>query len=177
MAEEIVSIDTKKNRSEIASTLRTIADQLDGGDTIDLDIDDQSAVLAVVDEMEFELEIERENDGKEIELEIEIEWEDPGEAAAGDENAAEVDSAEVDDDTESVPSTVDDDEREMASQGEFQLFKDRADEWRWRLVHRNGNIIATSGEGYTTKRNANKGLTSLLKNAPGAEVTEVDESS
>ena len=52
----------------------------------------------------------------------------------------------------------------------FQLFQDRAGEWRWRLVHRNGNIIATSGEGYTRRHNAEKGLRSVVANAPDAEV-------
>ena len=46
----------------------------------------------------------------------------------------------------------------------------RPHEHRWRLVHRNGNIIATSGEGYTTKANALKGARSVMEPAPGAEV-------
>ena len=57
----------------------------------------------------------------------------------------------------------------------FQLFQDRAGEWRWRLVHRNGNIIATSGEGYTRRHNAEKGLRSVVANAPEAEVELEDE--
>ena len=56
----------------------------------------------------------------------------------------------------------------------FELFRDRADEWRWRLRHRNGNVIATSGEGYTRKHNARKGLRSVIANAPGADVSETD---
>ncbi|PSP98321.1 hypothetical protein BRC89_08300 [Halobacteriales archaeon QS_4_70_19] len=39
-------------------------------------------------------------------------------------------------------------------QARFELFRDRADEWRWRLRHRNGNVIATSGEGYTQAQRA-----------------------
>ena len=54
----------------------------------------------------------------------------------------------------------------------FEVFRDRGDEWRWRLRHRSGNIIATSGEGYTRKHNAWKGLRSVVRNAPGAELTE-----
>jgi uncharacterized protein YegP (UPF0339 family) len=30
----------------------------------------------------------------------------------------------------------------------------RSERWRWRLVSRNGNVIATSGEGYTDKKMA-----------------------
>lgn len=33
----------------------------------------------------------------------------------------------------------------------FQLFKDKAGEWRWRIVHDNGNIMADSSEGYKNK--------------------------
>ena len=28
------------------------------------------------------------------------------------------------------------------------IYRDKADEWRWRLVHQNGNTLADSGEGY-----------------------------
>ena len=57
----------------------------------------------------------------------------------------------------------------------FELFEDRGGEWRWRLRHRNGNIIATSGEGYTRKHNAKKGLRSVVRNAPGAAHAEQSE--
>jgi len=30
----------------------------------------------------------------------------------------------------------------------FQVYRDAADEWRWRLLAANGKIVATSGEGY-----------------------------
>lgn len=36
----------------------------------------------------------------------------------------------------------------------FRVFKDKAGQWRWRLVARNGKIIADSGEGYTRERDA-----------------------
>ena len=32
----------------------------------------------------------------------------------------------------------------------FELYKDKAAEWRWRLKHSNGNIIAASSEGYSS---------------------------
>jgi len=56
----------------------------------------------------------------------------------------------------------------------FELFQDDADEWRWRLRHANGNIIADSGEGYTTKANAKKGIRSVQTNAPDATVEEIE---
>ena len=56
----------------------------------------------------------------------------------------------------------------------FELYEDRAGEWRWRLRHDNGNVIADSGEGYTTKANAKTGLRSVKRNAPAAPIEEVD---
>jgi uncharacterized protein YegP (UPF0339 family) len=54
------------------------------------------------------------------------------------------------------------------SQARFELYEDTGGEWRWRLRHRNGNLIASSGEGYTRKHNAQKGMASVRRNALGA---------
>jgi len=56
------------------------------------------------------------------------------------------------------------------SKATFELYQDRADEWRWRLVHDNGNVIADSGEGYDRKAGARTGIESVKQNAPGAAV-------
>ena len=58
------------------------------------------------------------------------------------------------------------------SRARFELYRDRAGKWRWRLVHHNGNIIADGGGGYARKANARKGLESVKRNAPGALVLE-----
>ena len=55
-------------------------------------------------------------------------------------------------------------------QATFEVYKDKADEWRWRLRHRNGNILADSGEGYARRKDAINGLESVQRNAPDAEV-------
>ena len=55
----------------------------------------------------------------------------------------------------------------------FELYKDKVGEFRWRLRHQNGEIIA-SGEGYTTKANALNGIESVKKNAPDANIEEID---
>ncbi|WP_049915784.1 HVO_2922 family protein [Haloferax mucosum] len=54
----------------------------------------------------------------------------------------------------------------------FELYADARDEWRWRLVHDNGNIIADSGEGYASKQGAQRGIESVKENAPEAPVVE-----
>ena len=55
----------------------------------------------------------------------------------------------------------------------FELYKDKSGEFRWRLVHQNGQIIADSSEGYTTKDNAENGINSVKVNAPGAPIEDL----
>lgn len=57
----------------------------------------------------------------------------------------------------------------------FELYEDQQGEFRWRLVHANGNIIADSGEGYATRQKARQGIDSVKENAPDATVESVDE--
>ncbi len=54
----------------------------------------------------------------------------------------------------------------------FELYRDKAGEYRWRLRHENGNIIADSGQGYTTKDNAKNGIDSVKENSPDARVED-----
>lgn len=51
----------------------------------------------------------------------------------------------------------------------FEVYTDKAGEFRFRLKAKNGEIIAT-GEGYKTKANCLNGIESIKKNAPDAEV-------
>ena len=53
----------------------------------------------------------------------------------------------------------------------FEVYKDKAGEFRFRLKAGNGQIIAV-GEGYTTRANCINGIESVKKNAPDAEVVE-----
>lgn len=56
----------------------------------------------------------------------------------------------------------------------FEVYKDKADEFRFRLKATNGQIIAAS-EGYTTKASCLNGIESVKKNAPDAEIVKVDD--
>lgn len=51
----------------------------------------------------------------------------------------------------------------------FQVYVDKAGEYRFRLKATNGEIIATS-EGYKAKASCINGIESIKKNAPEAEV-------
>ena len=51
----------------------------------------------------------------------------------------------------------------------FEIYKDKAGEFRFRLKARNGEVIAT-GEGYSSKAGCSNGIESIRKNAPEATV-------
>jgi uncharacterized protein YegP (UPF0339 family) len=53
----------------------------------------------------------------------------------------------------------------------FEIYEDAGEEWRWRLRHRNGRILADSGEGYASRSGAEAGINSVKRNAPNAGVT------
>jgi uncharacterized protein YegP (UPF0339 family) len=51
----------------------------------------------------------------------------------------------------------------------FEMYQDKAGEFRFRLKATNGQVIATS-EGYKAKESCLNGIASVQKNAPEAEV-------
>jgi uncharacterized protein YegP (UPF0339 family) len=59
----------------------------------------------------------------------------------------------------------------------FEMFRDTAGEWRWRLIHENGNILADSGEGYASRSKARQGLDSVRSNAAEAALDDLDDES
>ena len=54
------------------------------------------------------------------------------------------------------------------------MYQDSTDEWRWRLVVSNGNIIADSGEGYSSKQGVERGIRSVKRSAPDAQIIVSD---
>ena len=61
---------------------------------------------------------------------------------------------------------------EPAKPGAFEIYKDEAGEFRFRLKACNGQVIAVS-EGYTTKAACINGVESVQRSSCGAEVKEV----
>ena len=53
----------------------------------------------------------------------------------------------------------------------FELYEDRRGAYRFRLKSRNGKTIAVS-EGYTSKAACEKGIESVRRNAPAAEIEQ-----
>jgi uncharacterized protein len=58
--------------------------------------------------------------------------------------------------------------------GKFELYKDKAGKFRFRLKAGNGEIIAT-GEAYESKASAKNGIASVQKNAADAKVEDLTE--
>ena len=60
---------------------------------------------------------------------------------------------------------------ETLTHPKFEMYQDKAGDYRFRLKARNGEIIATS-ENYESKKSCENGIASVQKNAPEAEVEE-----
>jgi len=56
----------------------------------------------------------------------------------------------------------------------FEIYEDEGGEWRWRLRHRNGNVMADSGQGYTERNDAEAAIHGVKRNAPNADVEAVE---
>lgn len=63
---------------------------------------------------------------------------------------------------------------ETVTNPKFEVYTDKAGEFRFRLKARNGEIIATS-EGYKAKASCMNGIESVRKNAPEAPVMDEEE--
>src|SRR5699024_1801130 len=153
MADEtLFESERQRSRADIAGVLKSLATALENDGPVTLEDGERSVRIEPPEQPLFEIEVERDSEKRSVELELE--WDERDEE---DENAsAAVESEPVKSDGESTAEPA-------HSLGRFEVFQDRASEWRWRLVHRNGNIIATSGEGYTSKQNALKGMRSVMK--------------
>lgn len=168
MGTKLISYDANVPGTAVGETFRWLAEQFDRTEAVALADDTETVSLGLSESVRLELEGERDGEGG-VELRVSVTW--PSDAVersdgdGSDEFAAALSSA-VDRSDTAAPEPA-------ASQATFELYEDRADEWRWRLVHRNGNIIADGGEGYTSKQNARKGIRSVKTNAAGAEVIEL----
>ncbi len=60
---------------------------------------------------------------------------------------------------------------ETVTNPKFEVYVDKAGEFRFRLKARNGEIIAT-GEGYKAKASCLNGIDSIRRTAPDAEITK-----
>ena len=140
--ETIHESERKRSRRGIASYFQRLARALGRGERVPID-EEQTVTVDPPADTDLEVDVEREGDT--VSVELEMAWEE----------------AEGDVETEVV-----------ASKATFEVYEDSAEQWRWRLKHRNGNVIADSSEGYASKQKAKQGLDSVRSNAPGAYVED-----
>ncbi|MFB6177909.1 MAG: amphi-Trp domain-containing protein [Halobaculum sp.] len=79
MTEEVLfETETSQTRSEIAESLRTVADKLDAGETLTLSAGSDSVSLDVPERATFEVKAEREGgpSNPELSVEFELEWDE-----------------------------------------------------------------------------------------------------
>jgi hypothetical protein len=55
----------------------------------------------------------------------------------------------------------------------FEIYPDKKDEYRWRLVSSNGQTIASSGEAFASKANARRAAENVKENAGKADIVDV----
>jgi len=95
MPEEVLfESETEQTREEIASYLRQVADNLDGGDAISLKAGTESVTLDPPSTPTFEVKAEREGpaDGPgELSIEFELEWDENGGEGNGNGGQLEID--------------------------------------------------------------------------------------
>ena len=73
------------------------------------------------------------------------------------------------------PSPESDDDGQSARRtSRFEVYRDRAGQWRWRLVHWNGNIIADSGEGYASRYNAVRAARGVMRATADARIEHLE---
>jgi amphi-Trp domain-containing protein len=141
--ETVHESERSRSRQALATYFRRIARALGRGEPVPVD---DAGTVTVDPPADPDMEVEIEREGDTVALELEVEWTE-------EEGDVDLDAA--------------------ASKATFEIYEDAADEWRWRLVHDNGNIIADGGGGYSDRRDAENGLESVKRNAPGAHVVDL----
>lgn len=57
---------------------------------------------------------------------------------------------------------------------EFEYYRDKKDEWRWRLVASNNKVVADSGEGYESENAVKEAIGRIRGGAAMATVVKAD---
>ncbi len=65
--------------------------------------------------------------------------------------------------------------KDAATKLKFETYEDAKNEYRWRLKATNGQIIASSGQGYKDKRDCEHAIDVIKKGAEKAKVEEASE--
>ena len=68
--------------------------------------------------------------------------------------------------------SVRDKERECTTMAKFEIYKDTAKQHRWRLRSANNQVIASSGESFTTKDGCKNGIAAVKRDSPTASTED-----
>jgi uncharacterized protein len=63
--------------------------------------------------------------------------------------------------------------RKPIKTGKFEVYKDKAGEYRFRLKAANGEVIATTSEGYRSKKSCMNGIQSVKKNVLKPKIVDL----
>ncbi|MGP0068731.1 MAG: YegP family protein [Isosphaeraceae bacterium] len=75
-------------------------------------------------------------------------------------------------DNRDCKNAIDRIKKDAATRLKFETYEDKAKEHRWRLKATNGQVIATSGQGYKDKRDCEHAIDVIKKGAEKAKVAE-----
>ncbi|WP_254528038.1 amphi-Trp domain-containing protein [Natrinema gelatinilyticum] len=176
------------DREEFAADLRELATAFEDGRPVRLDSDDRVASIILPQRVTVAVGAARDPTATPslAKLELDLEWDDVegssiqiADRDATDETA-EADEPTVIDVTAETAAVEQSDAGETDRTSEagrtsrFEVYEDNAGEWRWRLVHWNGNIVADSGEGYVSRSNAERAARSVIRSASTATIERRD---
>ncbi|SEH16608.1 amphi-Trp domain-containing protein [Natronorubrum sediminis] len=161
-----LELERTDDRSAVAEMVRTLANALTDGRSIRVSAEEYTASVAIPERIRTEVEVEYEADSDPpvAEFELELEWDDP--------DGSSIDLSERESDTTGVTLADESAENRNGRTSRFEVYEDRAEEWRWRLVHWNGNIVADSGEGYASRSNARRAVRNMREIVPSARLED-----
>lgn len=55
---------------------------------------------------------------------------------------------------------------------QFEVYRDNADKYRWRLRADNGHVVADSGQGHKRRTDCMNGIEHVREQAPGADIDD-----
>ncbi|APX98227.1 hypothetical protein BB347_11120 [Natronorubrum daqingense] len=162
-----LELERTDDRSAVAEMVRTLSNALADGRAFRVSAEEYTASVAIPERVRTEVEVEYEGDSDPpvAEFELELEWDDP--------DGSSVDLSEGGADTTGITLEDGSQANRDGRTSRFEVYEDRAEEWRWRLVHWNGNIVADSGEGYASRSNARRAVRNMREIVPSARLEDV----
>jgi uncharacterized protein len=90
----------------------------------------------------------------------------------GQDKAKDAKAQDKDKDTKAKDDKAKDKDKDAKGQAVFELYKDRAGEFRFRLKDAEGELLAASGSGYKTKADCQAVIDAIKKEAAKAKVDD-----